>query len=43
MGRGFLPLLYVPAQPQSQELRAGEQESGERVGVGCLTQRSTGY
>lgn len=27
----------------SQELRAGEQESGERVGVGYLTQRSTGY
>lgn len=43
MGRGCLPLLYVPVQAQSQELGAGEQGSGERVGVGCLTQRSTGY
>lgn len=34
MGRGFLPLLYVPAQPQSQELRAREPEEWRKSRVG---------
>lgn len=43
MGRGCLRLLYGPAQLQSQELRAGEQEECRKGGGGCLTRRSTGY
>lgn len=32
-GRGFLPLLYVPAQPQFHALGAGEQEEWRKRGV----------
>lgn len=32
MWGGFLLLLYVPAQPKSYQLRAGEQEEWKGVG-----------